>query len=28
MCEKLIANPVIEDYAIRMEPAATEAGIA
>lgn len=28
MCEKLIANPVIEDYAIRIEPAATEAGVA
>lgn len=27
MCEKLIANPVIEDYAIRVEPAAKEAGI-
>jgi len=28
MCEKLIANPVIEDYAIRVQPAATEAGVA
>ncbi len=28
MCEKLIANPVIEDYAIRVRPAATEAEIA
>jgi len=28
MCEKLIANPVIEDYAIRVEPAGTEAGVA
>ena len=28
MCEELIANPVIEDYAIRVQPAATEAGIA
>ncbi len=28
MCEKLIANPVIEDYAIRVEPAVTEAGVA
>ena len=27
MCEKLIANPVIEDYAIRVEPTPTEAGI-
>ena len=26
MCEELIANPVIEDYAIRVEPAA-KAGI-
>lgn len=24
MCEKLIANPVIEDYAILVEPALTE----
>lgn len=28
MCEKLIANPVIEDYAIRVQPAETEAGVA
>ena len=28
MCEKLIANPVIEDYAIRIQPATTEAGVA
>ena len=28
MCEKLIANPVIEDYAIRIKPAASEAGVA
>ena len=28
MCEKLIANPVIEDYAIRVQSTSTEAGIA
>jgi phosphoribosylformylglycinamidine synthase PurS subunit len=28
MCEKLIANPVIEDYAIRVRPASAEAGVA
>lgn len=28
MCEKLIANPVIEDYAIRIEPVDAEAGVA
>jgi phosphoribosylformylglycinamidine synthase PurS subunit len=27
MCEELIANPVIEDYAIRVEPTPAEAGI-
>ncbi len=28
MCEELIANPVIEDYAIAIEPASREAEIA